>query len=68
MITRKRYRCRSCGTVLPAWWPVAQEPNGAMLLAHLSRQHPDQVGAYLDRMHCDEDIAAIAAEAVAVVE
>jgi hypothetical protein len=64
----RRYRCRLCGAVLPAWLPVAQEPNGAMLLHHLSYQHPDQVGAYLARMHRDEDIGTVAAEAFDVVE
>jgi hypothetical protein len=37
---QKRYRCRFCGAVLPAWLPVAREPNGSMLLHHLSQQHP----------------------------
>jgi hypothetical protein len=32
-----------------------------------ANQHPDQVGAYLDRMHRDEDIAPVAAEAFEVV-
>jgi hypothetical protein len=48
---QKRYRCRLCGRLLNAWLPVPGEPNGAMLLHHLSSQHPDQVGAYLTRMH-----------------
>ena len=39
-----------------------------MLLHHLSYQHPDQVGACLVRMHRDEDIGTVAAEAFAVVE
>jgi hypothetical protein len=28
----KRYRCRYCGRELPAWLPVAQEPDGPMLV------------------------------------
>jgi hypothetical protein len=39
-----------------------------MLLHHLSQSHPEQVGAYLDRMHTTEDIARMAAEAFEVVE
>jgi hypothetical protein len=67
-MTFRRYRCRYCGAVLPAWLPVAQAVDGAMLLRHLGLQHPDQVGAYLDRMRHDEDIAAVAAEGFEVVE
>jgi rubredoxin len=25
----KRYRCRFCGFILPAWYPVPGEVNGA---------------------------------------
>jgi hypothetical protein len=63
----KRYRCRFCGVTLPAWLPVAKRPDGAMLLYHLSQQHHDQVGPYLERMRT-EDIATVAAEAYEVVE
>jgi hypothetical protein len=66
-MTHRRYRCRYCGRVLPAWLPVARRPDGAMLLGHLSQQHPDQVGPYLERMRT-EDIATVAAEAFEVVE
>jgi hypothetical protein len=66
-ITTRRYRCRVCGRLLPAWLPVAQRPNTALLLGHLSQQHPDQVGPYLDRMRT-EDIATVAAEAYEVIE
>ena len=62
MPPRKQYRCRFCGVVLPAWLPVAQEPDEALLLEYLGRQHPDQVPAYLDRMHATEDIAPLAAQ------
>jgi hypothetical protein len=65
---QKRYRCRYCGAVLPAWLPIPQEPDGAMLLHHLGRQHRDQITAYLDRMHTTDDISPVAAEAFEVVE
>jgi hypothetical protein len=65
---RRRYRCRYCGAVFNAWLPVAKRPHGALLLHHLSQDHPDQVGPYLDRMRHDEDIATVAAEAYEVVE
>jgi hypothetical protein len=47
--------CRYCGAELPAWLPVFNAPNGAMLLDHLAQQHPDQVGASLDQMPTDDD-------------
>ena len=31
MPTTRRYRCRLCGLMLPAWLPVTREPDGAML-------------------------------------
>jgi hypothetical protein len=68
MNTRKCFTCRFCGRVLNAWLPVPGEPDGAMLLQHLSHTHPDQAGGYLARMHCDEDIAPVAAEAFMVLE
>ena len=64
----RRYRCRFCGRVLPAWLPVALEPKGALRLNHLSQQHPHDVGASLDRMPRTEDMATVAAEAFEVVE
>ena len=66
--SRQHYRCRSCGHGFPAWLPVAQRPNGAMLLNHLSAMHRDRVGPYLRRMDAGEDIATVAAEAYEVVE
>jgi hypothetical protein len=66
MTPTRRYRCRSCGQVLNAWLPVAQRPNGAMLLHPLGDRHPDQVGPYLKRM-ATEEIATVAAEAYEVV-
>jgi hypothetical protein len=67
MTPEKRYRCRFCGAILPAWLPVAQRPNGAMLLQHLGARHPTEVRPYLERMRT-EDIATVAAEAYEVVE
>ena len=55
---QKRYRCRYCGREFPAWLPVAQEPDGPMLLHHLSAMHPAEVGPYLERMRT-EDIATV---------
>ena len=68
MSPRPRYRCCLCGAVLPAWIPVFEEPNVARLLHHLSYQHPDQVGAYLVRMHTEEDIDTVTLEAFEGVE
>jgi hypothetical protein len=50
MPPRPRYRCRSCGFNFPAARPVTQEPNGALLLNHLSQQHPNQERPCLERM------------------
>ncbi len=47
---------------------MAQAPDGAMLLHHLSTRHPDQVGPDLDRMHATEDLDAVVVEAYEVVE
>jgi hypothetical protein len=65
----KRYRCRFCGTILPAWLPAAKRPNGAMLLTHLSQHHRAEVAvkALLERMRT-EDIAQVAAQAYEVIE
>jgi len=68
MTTRRRYCCRYCRYDFPAWLPVAQRPDGAMLLNHLSAMHPDQVGPYLRRIEAGEDIATVAAEAYEVIE
>jgi hypothetical protein len=68
MATSKRFKCKFCGALLPAWLPVAKRPNGAMLLGHLGQDHPDQVGPYLAKMAAGADIAETAAEAYEVVE
>ena len=67
-MTTRRYCCKYCGVELPAWLPVFNEPNGAMLLHHLSAMHPDQVGQYLDRMPTDDDHDRVVVEAYEVVE
>jgi hypothetical protein len=64
---QKRYRCRSCGRALPAWLPVAQEPDGPRLVHHLSLMHPAEVGASLARRRT-EDIATVATEASEVIK
>jgi hypothetical protein len=64
----RRYRCRYCGAELPAWLPVFNAPDGAMLLDHLSAMHPNQVGQYLKRMCSDDDHARVIVEAHELVE
>ena len=64
----KRFTCRFCRHVLPAWLSVAQEPDGAMPLGHLGRQHPTEIGALLAQMRTTEDIAPMAAQAFEVTE
>jgi hypothetical protein len=66
--TPQRYRCRYCGVVLPAWDPVPGEPNGAMLLTHMSQAHPAELGPYLAQMAAGEDITAVIVQAYEVVE
>jgi Pentapeptide repeats (8 copies) len=68
MPTRRRYRCKSCQAELPAWIEVPGEVDGPMLLSHLGRYHPDQVGAYLDQMRGAENIAQVVIPAYEVVE
>jgi hypothetical protein len=69
MTSRKRFKCRFCGLILPAWLPVAKRPNGAMLLTHLSLHHRAEVAVQrlLERMRT-EDIGTVAAEAFKVIE
>jgi hypothetical protein len=55
-------------SILHAWYPVPPHLNGTMLLAHLSQDHPDQVGCYLDQMRGSEDIGEVAAQAYEIVE
>ena len=67
MSTDKRFKCRFCGHVLPAWVRVAKRPDSA-LLYDLPQQHPNQVGLYLGRVHRTEGIGTVAAEAYEVVD
>lgn len=67
MPPRKRYRCRWCGLELHAWLPVAQRPEGSMLLYHLGQDHLEAAGPYLVRMET-EPIDAVLAELFEVVE
>jgi hypothetical protein len=53
MPPRKRYRCRYCGALLPAWLPVVKRPEASMLLYHLGQHHPEEVGLYLKRMETE---------------
>ena len=66
--SQRRDRCRSCGQVLNAWLAVLKRPNGVPLLGHLGLLHRDKIGAYLDRMHHDDEIGPVAAEAFEVIE
>jgi hypothetical protein len=43
-------RYRLCGRVFPGSLPMQNEPNGAMLVHHLSAMHPTEEGPYLRRM------------------
>jgi hypothetical protein len=67
MPPRKRYRCRFCGVVLPAWLPVAKRPESSMLLYHLGQRHLEAIGPYLRRMET-ECIDAVLSELFDVVE
>ena len=46
---------------------MAQRPEGAMPLSHLSQDHRDRVGPYIERIRT-EDIGTVAAEAYEVIE
>jgi hypothetical protein len=67
MTSRRRYRCRFCGAMLPAWLLVAKRPEASMLLYHLGQHHPGQVRPYLQRMET-ECITTIVVEAFEVVD
>ena len=67
MPTRRRYRCRFCGTHLNAWFPVAKRPNSAMLLYHLGQDHIEEARPYLQRMET-EGINRVLAELFEGVE
>lgn len=59
MISSPSFRCRFCGTILPAWFSVQHKPDGAMLLHHLARRHPTEVGRFLEQMPTTDDIARV---------
>jgi len=52
-LPRRRYRCRYCGALLPAWLPVAKRPEASMLLYHLGQDHLEAAGPYLRRMETE---------------
>jgi hypothetical protein len=54
--------------VFSAWTPVFEEPDGALLLHHISQAHPAEVGRYLDQMHTDDDITPAIVQAYEAVE
>jgi Pentapeptide repeats (8 copies) len=68
MPTYPRYRCKFCQAELPAWIEVPGEVDGPMLLSHLGRYHPDQVGPYLDQMRGAENIVQVVVPAYEVIE
>jgi hypothetical protein len=47
MTSRRRFHCRFCEAVLPAWYAVPGEPDGAMLLHHMSPSYPAELRPYL---------------------
>ena len=63
MLSGRDMRCKLCGTVLPGWLRVANQPEGAMLLYYLGADHPTGVTAFLDRMRGSEDIGTVVMEA-----
>jgi hypothetical protein len=65
---RSRFRCRFCGVTFLAWFSVPGEPDGALLLHHITQSHPNELGFYLDQMHSDDDITPAILQAYEVVE
>jgi hypothetical protein len=53
-----RFRCRFCGVIFRAWLAVPGEPDGALLLHHITQSHPTELKPFLDQMHTTEDITA----------
>jgi hypothetical protein len=68
MTTTRRFRCRFCGAVFSAWFSVPGEPDGALLLHHVTQSHPREVGRSLDQMATDDDITPAIVQAYEVVE
>jgi hypothetical protein len=67
--TGNRHKIEICDRTprgaLITWLLVPQVPDRAMLLGHLSPQHPAEVGTLLDQIRTREDIATVAARAFA---
>jgi hypothetical protein len=63
-----RDRCRVCGLVLPAWFAVAQAPNIAILLGHLSQRYHGLLRPDLDRIEAGEDLDLVVLEWFELVE
>jgi hypothetical protein len=66
--TRPRFRCRFCGVVFSAWLAVPGEPDGALLLHHITQSHPTELTPFLDQMHTDDDITPAILQAYEVVD
>jgi hypothetical protein len=64
----KYFRWRFCGVAFSAWYAVPGEPNGAMLLHHMSQSHPAELRPYLAQMAGGDDITAVIVQAFEVVE
>jgi hypothetical protein len=60
---QKRFRCRFCGVTFSAWLAVPGEPDGALLLHHITQSHPAELTPFLDRMHTTDDITPVIVEA-----
>jgi hypothetical protein len=54
--------------LLTAGLPWTRRPNGALLLGHLSQDHPGELMPFLARMAAGADIAWTSAELYEVVE
>ena len=65
---RPRYRCRFCGFVFSAWFAVPGEPDGALLLHHITQSHPGELTPFLDQVHTDDDSTPAILQAYGVVE
>jgi hypothetical protein len=66
--TRPRFRCRFCGVIFSAWLAVLGEPDGALLLYHVTQSHPTELTPFLEQMHTTDDITPAIVQAFEVVE
>jgi hypothetical protein len=62
MTTRRCFRCRCCGVVLPAWLPGLGRPDDAMRLGHMTQAHPAELRPFLDQ-DVSDDIAPVIMQA-----